>query len=254
MTIDRPTEKQTRQLRALWQEAFGDSDEFLDMFRRTAFSPDRCRCVTVDGEVASALYWFDCEYEGGKIAYVYAVATARSHRGKGYCQALLKDTHAYLSSRGYIGAMLSPGSDSLYDFYTKMGYNICTYIKEFDCPASRAEIPDLREIGKVEYASLRRAYLPEGSVIQENESLDFLEGMSRFYAGDDFVLVARKEKSHLVISEMLGNTDRAGEVVSALGCNTGSVRTVGGQKPFTMYRPLGDTSTPPPKYFGLVFD
>jgi hypothetical protein len=77
MNINAPTLDLIPALRGLWKEAFGDSDDFLDMFWRTAFSYDRCRCVTVDGEVAAALYWFDCECRGERVAYIYAVATAK---------------------------------------------------------------------------------------------------------------------------------------------------------------------------------
>ena len=116
MIIDRPQKGQIADLRALWKEAFGDSDSFLDVFFTTAYSPERCRCVTVDGEAVSALYWFDCEYSGERIAYLYAVATAENHRGHGYCQALLDDTHRHLSALGYEGVILSPGSDNAFEY------------------------------------------------------------------------------------------------------------------------------------------
>ena len=45
-------------LRALWQQAFHDSDSFLDRFFHTAFSPARSRLAAVDGVIAAALYWF----------------------------------------------------------------------------------------------------------------------------------------------------------------------------------------------------
>ena len=83
MIIDQPTAAQQRQLRALWQEAFGDSDEYLDIFFGTAFSPNRCRCVAIEGKVVAALYWLDCACRGRKLAYIYAVATAKTHRGQG---------------------------------------------------------------------------------------------------------------------------------------------------------------------------
>ena len=95
MKADYPTREQTEGLCKLWQEAFGDNDAFLDAFWSTAFSSDRCRCITVDGEVAAALYWFDCRCENKPMAYLYAVATARSHRGKGLCKALMESTHTH---------------------------------------------------------------------------------------------------------------------------------------------------------------
>ena len=43
-------------LRNLWQQAFGDSDETLDAFFATGFSPDRCHYLTENDTVVSALY------------------------------------------------------------------------------------------------------------------------------------------------------------------------------------------------------
>ena len=55
MNIDVPRKGQIPALRALWREAFGDSDAFLDTFFATGFSPDRCRCIVEGGEAQAAL-------------------------------------------------------------------------------------------------------------------------------------------------------------------------------------------------------
>ena len=60
-------------LRRLWKEAFGDTDEFLDAFFSTGFSPDRCRSITMEGETAAAAYWLPCVCQGQPFAYIYAV-------------------------------------------------------------------------------------------------------------------------------------------------------------------------------------
>ena len=62
MTIDLPAPDQIPQLRVLWQAAFGDTDAFLDIFFHRAFAPERSRCITQDGRVVAALYWFDCSW------------------------------------------------------------------------------------------------------------------------------------------------------------------------------------------------
>ena len=121
MNIDLPKSSYVPQLRALWKEAFGDTDEFLDTFFTAAYSADRCRCCTENGEVIAALYWFDCSYGDEKIAYIYAVATAKAHRGRGICKRLMEDTHAYLSAHAYGAAMLVPGSEGLFAFYERLG-------------------------------------------------------------------------------------------------------------------------------------
>ena len=56
MTIDCPNQAQIPQLRALWQEAFGDTDAFLDIFFHRAYARSRSRCITQDGRVIAALY------------------------------------------------------------------------------------------------------------------------------------------------------------------------------------------------------
>lgn len=93
MNIDVPQINQIPALRALWKEAFGDTDDFLDAFFSTAFRPNHCRLVTVDGHAAAVLYWFDCLHMDKPIAYIYAVATAKAYRGQGLCHKLMENAH-----------------------------------------------------------------------------------------------------------------------------------------------------------------
>ena len=251
MITEKLTERETESRRRLWKEAFGDSDAFLDDFDRTAFSPERYCAIIIGSEVVSALYYFDCEYEGGRLAYIYAVATAKDYRGQGLCRKLLDEAHAYLAEQGYTGAILCPGSDSLFGFYESMGYKTCTYVSE--CEVTAGDAVNVREITKDEYARLRRKYLPEGGIVQERENIDFLETFSKFYSGDGFVLTARPDGDRLFCAEILGDTDAAAGIARALGFERGFFRTVGNDKPFTMYYPL-DKKAPPPTYFGLAFD
>ena len=67
MNINHPTPEQIGALRGLWQEAFGDTNEYLDCFFATAF--DEKRCLVVD-RADAACYWLDCTCRGQKIAYL----------------------------------------------------------------------------------------------------------------------------------------------------------------------------------------
>ena len=96
--IGEPTEAQMEDLRKLWKEAFGDTDAFLDLFYERGFHQSRCRCITLDGKVVSALYWFDgtikktaSNYALGEnqVAYIYAVATLEEFQGLGLCHRLM---------------------------------------------------------------------------------------------------------------------------------------------------------------------
>lgn len=253
MIIDKPRAFQLPALRVLWKEAFGDSEAFLDAFWQTAFAMERCRCVTVGDTVASALYWFDCSYSEGRVAYLYAIATARSHRHQGLCRALMEETHRHLKALGYGVAVLVPGSRELFDFYQKIGYQFCSRISEFSCIAS-SESAELRAIGISEYAKLRRRFLPKDGIVQENENLEFLQTQAAFYAADGFLLAARQEKGILYGTELLGDTAAAPAIVRTLGCSEGRFRIPGTDMPFAMCFPLTDGVLTPPAYFGLAFD
>lgn len=251
MIIDLPRRTHIAALRQLWKEAFGDTDVFLDAFFSAAFSRSRCRCV-FDGETpVSVLYWFDCGFRGQKIAYLYAVATKKSHRGQGLCRRLLEDTHRHLTESGYAGAILVPGEGSLFRFYEQSGYRTCVYSDE--CFFAAEDPPArLTPLSAEAYARLRREYLPESGVIQEGENLAFLETYARFYAGEDFLLAASAEGSNLYGIELLGNREAAPGILQALGCTEGTFHCPGGSKPFAMYRSfLGEEA---PTWFGFAFN
>ena len=252
MNIDVPRKGQIPALRALWREAFGDSDAFLDTFFATGFSPDRCRCIVEGGEAQAALYWYDCLHGGRPVAYLYAIATARAHRGKGLCRALMEKTHRHLADCGYAGALLVPGEASLFDFYAKMGYRVCSTVGEIACAAAPAPVLLHRLTGE-EYAALRRRFLPPNGVLQEGKSIAFLEKQAALYAGEDFLLAARREGDALYGLELLGNAKAAPAALRALGCATGRFRIPAGSTPFAMYLAFDPQHTAP-AYFGLAFD
>ncbi len=250
MNIDAPASGARPELESLWREAFGDSDAFRNDFFRTAFSPSRCRCLTLDARLAAALYWFDVSCRGEKLAYLYAVATAVRHRGQGLCRLLMQFTHAHLAELGYRGAILVPGSAPLRAMYAGFGYRNFGGIRTFSCRAGTRPAA-LRRVGIDEYALLRRRLLPPGGVIQEGESLAFLQTQAVFYASDRFLLAMHP--GNAAAPELLGDAAAAPGILAALGAPYGTFRTPGAS-PFAMYLPLGDPSAPAPGYFGLAFD
>lgn len=250
MKIDYPSREQLSQLRQLWQEAFGDEDDFLDLFFSTAFSPDRCLAVQIDGQVAASLYWMDCRLENCPVAYLYAVATGKAFRRRGLCRALMDRTQAVLSQLGYAGIMLVPGSEELRQMYSAMGYATVTTVTEQVCTAGEERLA-LTSITGEEYSRLRRNYLPEGGVLQES-CPRFLEGCYRLYAGENCLLAAAKTDDGLFCPEYLGDPTNLPAAVRGLGATSGRVRTPGLDSPFAMWLPLAKITAP--KYFALAFD
>lgn len=242
----------TAALRRIWQQAFGDPKETLDAFFATGFSEDRCNYLCENGIPVSALYWFDCTLGTHKLAYLYAVATEGSHRGSGLARRLMEDTHMRLKDSGYSGAVLVPGSESLFSMYQKLGYRTVSKVREFSTQWGSMSAP-LIQINADRYARLRRTYLPAGGVIQEGASLDFLQTQVQFYEGEDFLLAASAEGETLSAQELLGNADAAPGILRALDISQGRFRTPGEGRDFAMLLPL-QADCPVPSYFGLALD
>ena len=251
--IRMPSLEDREELRSLWREAFGDTDEFLDLFEATAYSPHRARALFCDGTLSAALYWFDCECEGETLAYLYAIATAKAQRGKGLCRRLMQDTHEHLRSLGYVAAFLVPSEESLFDFYEKLGYRTATEVAEFSCDAADEPI-ELVRIDAEEYARLRREFLPEGGVVQEGENLSYLAAQAELYRGENLLLAARIEGERVVGIELLGDQSAAPRIVRRFGKERGFFRSVGMARRFSMTVVLEPKKAPVFTYFGLAFD
>ena len=239
-------------LRQLWQEAFGDDDEFLDKFFDFGYSPDRCRFIPDGDNVAAALYWFDVSCQGQKMAYIYGVATGNAYRNRGLCRRLMEETRAALADSGYAGILLVPQNPGVIRMYEKMGYTPCTQLREFRATAQTPAAP-LRKISREEYALRRRALLPDGGVIQEGANLDFLESYAAFYGGENFVAAIAMEGGKLHCPEILGDASLAPGILEALGCGEGTFRCPGQGTAFAMYLPLTH-GCPRPGHFGHAFD
>ena len=250
--INNPLPTQIPELKKLWKLAFGDEDAFIDCFFANGFSQSRCRCITEDATVTAALYWFSMEYGNQKIAYLYGVATHPEYRGQGLCRRLMEDTHRHLATLGYHSVLLVPQTEALRGMYRGMGYRDCTAMTEFFCTDGPYPVP-MHAIDALEYADLRRAHLPEGSVIQEGSNLDFLSAYARFHKGMDFIMASYTQDEKLFALEFLGNREAAPGILCALGLSQGTFRTPGDKLPFAMFLPLREDSLAP-SYFGFAFD
>jgi len=235
-------------LKNLWQSAFHEPMEAIDGFFANAFSPDRCRYFTENGIPICALYWFDCEYEGGKLAYIYAVATHPDHRGNGLASRLMKETHAHLKALGYAGAVLKPAA-GLFPFYEKLGYVNSGYIRRFTAEAGMPPLV-LKELSPEDYCMLRRSYLPKDGVRQEGITLTYLHTFANFYAAENAIASVLKDEP--VILEYLGDPDSAPGILSSLGIKTAEIPTIGNDIPFAMFHPLNCTKIP--GYLGISLE
>lgn len=248
MIIDRPHSEDIPALRRLWQQAFGDSDAFLDGFFCTGFATERSRCVKLGGKLAAALYWFDCQWQEKKLAYLYAVATDEHFRGQGLCRGLMEDTHRHLQSLGCAGAVLVPGNKGLFALYEKLGY--APFCPMQTCTIAPGDNPaDIRPVRVDDYKLLRRQMLPANSVVQEKEALDFAGTFCEFYTGESMLMCLSREDDTLYFQEYLGDPAHLGSIIKVLGAEKGIAPLPGGS-PAAMYHSLTPNKEMP-AYFGI---
>ena len=137
---------------ALWQEAFGDSPESISGFF-SSFPCCRSYVAEEAGEIAAMVHALPLILRVDKdlsAAYVYAVATLQSHRGRGLCRRLLAFAEDDLKTCGFQCAVLTPGEPSLFRFYEALGYEAVftrnrTGWDGCGTPVSPAEYARLRE-------------------------------------------------------------------------------------------------------------
>lgn len=252
MTIDSPRPEEISGLRRLWKQAFSDTDEFLDGFFSAGYSPSRCRCLHTEGQLAAALYWFDCTWQQKKVAYIYAVATDKAFRGKGLCRALMEDTHRHLKEQDYAGAALVPGSKELFSLYEKLGYRaFCPMDSLTETPGSLPLPVDT--ISPQVYGALRKTHLPEDGICQDGETLDFFATYGAFYRTEHTIFCAAREDKVLYFQEYLGDPAHVPGILAALGAEKGVLRLPGENTPFAMYLPLDHTDKLP-SYLGIALD
>jgi len=235
-------------LRRLWQEAFGDSGEYLDLFFGTAYAPQRSRVLERDG-IAGAAYWLDCRVKDFRLAYVYAVAIDRTLQNQGLGSALMKELHSHLKLLGYDGILLVPGDEGLRSYYSKLGYETVSWQDRFT--ASAGTWVPMTRLDTTSYADLRRNYLGEMGVIQEGENLALLGKMADFFHGDAFLAAVAPGEGECL--ELLGDISAAPGITAALGLKVCTFRTPGNAHPYAMAHSLG-RELPKTLYFGFGFE
>ncbi len=120
------TEKDRGFLISLWQEAFGDEEEYIRCFLDSFFNSGNTPVVEINGEVAAMLFLLEgsMSIDGRNYPayYLFAACTAKKYRGRGVMGKSLEFSakEAQKSGRAYI--CLKPAEKSMFDFYAKYGY------------------------------------------------------------------------------------------------------------------------------------
>lgn len=148
------TNSYDKSILALWQEAFGDTEEDVRFFI------DNCKnksvlTLSVNNELCAMLFLVDSAVKGAEYKYIYAACTFKKHRGKGYMSALLR-----YAANAYHNVLLIPADNELVWYYKKRDFN---------------RIIEINDI-KFNECSEIKEYLFEGCSLKEPFALAFVKG------------------------------------------------------------------------------
>lgn len=117
--------------RALWMDVFGDSREEVDRFLLEHHGEENLLTHSEQGRVVSMLHIVELRTDYGPTAYLYAIATDRQWRGRGYASALILRAIDISRARGYGAVMLIPSDPSLVEYYKRFGFGEPSYKLDF---------------------------------------------------------------------------------------------------------------------------
>jgi predicted N-acetyltransferase YhbS len=120
--INNPLEEDIPKLKNLWLQAFGDTQQSIDLFFEKRFNTKLCFAAKAGEEVIAAAYVLPVNYGSEKAGYLYALATKPEFRRQGIMSDLLKYVEYRSKMAGCSYLFLYPAEEALYSYYEKLGY------------------------------------------------------------------------------------------------------------------------------------
>lgn len=124
--------KNKKSLADLWHRVFGDPYSYIELIFKEEYSNSILCFGEIKGEeVVSAFYLLKntLKFEGKLYngVYLYAAATLPEYRGDGLMSALINEAQEYCRENGYDFVSLVPSENSLYNYYSRFGFESAMY-------------------------------------------------------------------------------------------------------------------------------
>ena len=219
----------------LWAEVFHDSDVYIRLFLEKRLSPDDFLVLRENGELAAMAAFLPAEVraasgESTPIRYVYALATAPKHRGRGLATNLLDFASAHYG----VPLVLVPAEAELEAFYAKLGF-VGGFRTEAWSAAPDASLPKatFRPTDARTFARRREETATGAYVKWDEESISFAIESSLLEGGGiletdkgEIVLYERRPDGDVRIVETTAPAERREAVASALLARVGGGRAI----------------------------
>lgn len=266
--IDLAVRRDLPVLTTLWQTCFGDDVQSIRTFWDALFDDIQVFVARENGTPVSMLCALSTslvnkDNKRFPAAYLYAVCTAPTARGRGYCRSLMSFAEDALHRAGICFTALVPSNDRLFQFYERLGYEAVFYHNTYSVPAVPHE-GSIALLHPEAYRIMRESKLSGSFLSYDTTLLQWQEtcgrqsgaGLYRIETGDSICCAAaEKDGNTLLLKELLPNDPNAAAfLASRLNCTHSIVRTEGKDKPFGMIKTLCGLPASQYAYLGLAFD
>jgi GNAT superfamily N-acetyltransferase len=172
----------SEQLKQIWLSCFEDKPEAVDLFFSENKGQLSAYAAKLDGKAVAAVYLLKCSLNDLKAHYLCGAATLAQHRGQGIMTGLIEYALEDAKKDGDVFSLLFPASNSLYGYYSRLGYkaNCSAELKAF----ARNELEKLA-VGKSEiaadYEQLQLRCFKNNFLLQNNNFIEFAKKYYKLY-------------------------------------------------------------------------
>lgn len=217
-----------RQIRELWQTAFGDEEDYIDFFLSRRYNPKQALVEVRDGRAVSMLFLLDvtlcCEGEPFRGFYLYAACTLPEYRKRGIMESLLSAAHQFAIKEGADFIALRPANSQLFTYYQKNGYKTFFTRKQAlvkgrgACLLSPLTCEELEVLQSTESGVHSRTIWPTDALDYALEE-HALYGEAWLAQGDSRRLgcFLQRENGRLIITELWGDECLLPALIASLG-------------------------------------
>lgn len=179
--------------KALWKQAFGDSDAFIDWYFENKVPAGQSLGV-FDGGLVSVVhmipYTISVQHRPLKTAFIAGAATDRARRGEGLMRTLLRESLALMRRQGILLTHLYPFN---HGFYERLGWAAYAHVHRQNVAASpqirRAEVMETADASMLEplYKKMMRHF--DGYVVRTAREWEWRLGELKTDGGKAAVLI-----------------------------------------------------------------
>jgi hypothetical protein len=231
--ICRPEDKQ--QVRKLWDDRFEDGTPGFADFLFSNVKNEDIYIAEKDGNVSAMLISMAVlEYGTRKGFYLYSACTAKEHENEGLMHALVPFALEEEKKKGRDFCVLVPGEESLYDFYSGMGFDRVTYLRraEIEIPKNIWQNADFDITTAGRFRRVRSKFI-SGEMVHYSQA-DYRKYARYLYSfggstaeSNNAFAVYYEEGDRLIVKEMAAlNTQYAIKLLQAMRERTGKEKAV----------------------------